>query len=65
MVSSINDIRKISDTDFRDSIKRTWRAIVPVGSLEQHSEALMGDWVNGDWVIGSSPVILYTQSPIT
>jgi creatinine amidohydrolase len=40
MVSSVNDIRKISETDFRDSIKRTWRAIVPVGSLEQHGAHL-------------------------
>src|SRR2546421_11433762 len=40
MVSSINDIRKISETDFRDSIKRTSRAIVPIGSLEQHGAHL-------------------------
>lgn len=34
------DIRKISEIDFRDSIKKNWRAIIPIGSLEQHGAHL-------------------------
>jgi creatinine amidohydrolase len=33
-------IYKISDLDFRNYIRKTWRAIVPVGSLEQHGAHL-------------------------
>lgn len=33
-------IYKISDLDFRNYITKTWRAIVPVGSLEQHGAHL-------------------------